>query len=821
MPSSSHKFRSNFQTYNATQMLKHYWLTSIRNLSRNKLFTAINVLGLSISVAIFLALTSYVRYQFSFDKFYEGGDKIFRVDYFEYKDGQPVLQSSRTHDRTALLIHEYVPQVEAVTRFINEKAYVFTEDVKIVDQDILFADSSFTKVFPLEMVSGDASKALIPPFTVMISQSQAHVYFGNTDPVGKVIYLNEHLAYTITGVFRDIPDQASVKFDFLLSWSTMIFNKWVSMDGTFDAPWTFTFVRMKKHIEELEPVNKRLTDMAKEHITSLQKRGHTAEYRLKPYEDLHTSADLSGEVSPGTNKALLYALILLAVFILIAAWINYVNLSLAKSLERAGEIGVRKVFGASRFAISGQFLMEAFIVASTTFLFGYGLYEMFTGPLSGILFTHLQFLETDFVSLVSFIFAFILVTAGVAFYPAHFLSRYKPVMILKNKLGSGKGKANFLFQSLMIFQLFLAVAIVGITLIAQRQVKFMQNFNSGFDAKHALTLRAPATTCSDSLRYTRYMAFRSEVLQHPAFKAGTASMNVPGQEIRFHDEGINALGMENEKKQSFWEMGIDDGYQETFGMELIAGRNFNEKEFGTTCLINESAAKALGYTSPSDAVNTKIINSAQNTLTIIGVWKDYHHQSIRKSVDPIIFYHRHPFEYGYYSFNIQSRQGDYLKTLETIFQKHYPDDQFVYYFMEDFFIQQYQADELFGSLLNLFSVISIFVASLGLFGMASLAIVKRTKEIGVRKVLGATTGNIVVMLSKSYVKLIAISCLFAFPAAYYLTSIWLDGFAYKINIAWWMILSPGLIVLIVTLLTISLQSIRAAVANPMESLRDQ
>jgi putative ABC transport system permease protein len=316
-------------------------------------------------------------------------------------------------------------------------------------------------------------------------------------------------------------------------------------------------------------------------------------------------------------------------------------------------------------------------------------------------------------------------------------------------------------------------------------------------------------------------------LQQTAFKSGTSSFNVPGQEIRFHDEGIHAVGTTNEKKQSFWVMWIDEGYQETFGMSLVAGRNFMDGEKDRNiCLINESAAISLGYKNPSDALNTTILTSdvrhgKPEALTVIGIWKDYHHQSIRKPVEPIVFYHRHPFEYGYYSFQVQSREGNYLADLEKIWNKHYPNDQFIYYFMDSFYEQQYRADELFGKLLNLFSVISIVVACLGLFGMASLALVKRTKEIGVRKVLGATVWNILVMISMDYIKLIAISCVFAFPAAYYITTQWLDGFAYKINVSWWMIVLPGVLVLLVTLLTISGQSIRAAMTNPADCMKDE
>jgi putative ABC transport system permease protein len=601
------------------------------------------------------------------------------------------------------------------------------------------------------------------------------------------------------------------------------FYGWASKDGDFSFPWTFTFVKLREHATDIAAINNELSRMATEHIRSLKDRGHTGRYELRPYLDLHTSTTLSGEIKPGINKTVLYALISLAIFILVAAWINYINLSLARSLERADEIGVRKVFGASRLTISGQFILEACILAVVTFCIGLGLYHVFTGPLSGLLFTNITFTSISFTSWLLYAAAFIAGTTLIAFYPANFISKYKPVMILKNKLGTGKGKANILHQGLMAFQMFLAVAIVGITFIAGRQIKFMHEFDSGFSAGQTINLRGPASTNSDSLRYTRFTSFRDDVLQHAAFKSGSASMNIPGQEIRFHDEGIHAVGSGNEKKQSFRVMWVDEGYQETFGMTLLGGRNFNSQEAGkrNTCVINETAARALGYTIPTDAVNTTMLTGDNKPVTIVGIWKDYHHESVRKPVEPVIFYHRHPFEYGYYSFNVQARDGDYLTVLEQIWRKHYPNDQFIYHFLDSFFEEQYRADELFGKLLSVFSVISISVASLGLFGMASLAMVKRTKEIGVRKVLGASVLNIVMLLCKNYIKLIAVSCVFAFPVIYYLTHRWLEGFAYKVTISWWMIVLPGAMVLAVALLTIATQTIRAATANPTRSLKEQ
>ena len=802
-------------------MLRHFLNTAFRNLYRNKLFTSINVLGLSIAAGVFLALASYVQYHFSFDKFYDDGDRIFRVEYFEYQEGLPVLETARTHDRTALVVHDYVPEIESVTRLYHEKAYVWTEHVKIVDQDMLFADSSFLKVFKLNLING-SHESLEAPLSVMISESQSRVYFGDEDPMGKTLFFNERLPFVVTGVFEDIPATTSVKFDFLLSWSTMPYYGWITKDGEFTTPWAFTFVRLKKSASDIGEINKRLESLAMDRITTLKNRGHTARYALRPYESLHLESGLSSEINPGINPTLLYALLSLGLFILIAAWINYVNLSLARSLDHADEIGVRKVFGASRMIIGGQFLLEAAIISVLTFFIGYGLFRLFVGPMKSVIFNSVDLFPSAVPGLSWYFLGFVLITTLVSFYPAQFISRFKPALILKNKLGGGRGQASVLHNALMIFQLFVAITILSITIIAANQISYIRSFDSGFDSRQTVALRAPASTNSDSLRYVRYSSFRNEVLQNKAFRSSTSSMNIPGQEIRFHDEGIHAVGSSNLKKQSFWVMWVDEGYQETFGMKLVGGRNFHQHELNSNnCLINEQAARDLGYPNPADAVNTTLLVSGDRAVTVIGVWKDYHHESIHKPVNPIVFYHLHPFEYGYYSFNVLAGETHFLDDLKSVWDKHYPNDQFVYYFMDRYFAEQYKADELFGRLLNIFSVIAILVAALGLFGIASLAMVKRAKEIGIRKVLGASVPNLLFMLSKKYVQVIAISCAFAFPLSFYLMTRWLQNFSYKISISWWMIVLPGVLVLVATLLTISIQSVRVALANPVDSLRDQ
>jgi putative ABC transport system permease protein len=794
-------------------MIKHFWLSAIRNLSRSKTFTFINLIGLSLSIATFVALLSFVAEQFSYDNFLTDRDRIYRVEYTEFQSGEPVLQTARTHSRAAFIIAEYLPEVERVARIYPERALVFNENTRITDQKVFFADSSFFQVFGFPLVSGSPSESLTAPNSMMVSETQAKNYFGDEDPLGKTLYFNEHLPFTITGVFKDIPRNSSLEFDFLISWSTITNYGWGSREGDFHFPSLFTFVKLNDKVRETDRVGKALAKMATDHITSLPDRHHTGEYSIRPYKELHLATTLTGEMQPGTSEALLFGLLSLGIFILVTAWINYVNLSIAKSISRANEIGVRKVFGANRLAISGQFVMEAMVLALITCVSGFVLYQIIANMFDMEVATGYKFWSLCFASII-------LGTLLAAVYPAHFMSRYKPVMILRNRLGSTKSNRNFLHRALLTFQVFLAVSIIGITMITSRQINYIRTFDIGFNASQTISLRGPASTNSDSLRQKRFLAFKDEVLQRHQFQAATASFNIPGEELRFHDEGIVAVGGKNDKKSAFWIGWIDDGYVKTFGLTLLGGRNFERDEKGNTCLINERGAIALGYTNPLDAIGTAIIDASNDKHFIIGVLKDFHHESIRKPLVPMLFFARHPYEFGYYTVRAEAG-GDYIPVLQEVWRKHYPNDPFIHYFMDSFFARQYRQDEFFNRLLGFFSVISIAVACLGLFGMASLSMVKRLKEIGIRKVLGASLPGLLVMLSREYLLIILVAVGLALPVSAYFTDLWLENFTYKFQGGWAVWITPGLVVIAVTLLTVSLQSIRAALVNPVDVLKGE
>ncbi len=765
---------------------------------------------------------NYVTYEFSYDSYLPNAESVYRVDYFESQANEVVVKSARTHTGLSTFLQENMPEAEHVAKMYNENCLLFNQKAKGYQKGA-WVDSSFLNVFELKLLSGNREKALSAPNMMAISQSLAKVYFGEADPIGKSIYLNEHIPFVITAVFADLPDNTAVKFDFLISWSTL---EEILYDGPqrgdFRNPWVFTYVKLNSNVKDMAKVEAQLEKIAADNVPDLREKNLKGFYKLRPVREIHFAKGMTGEPIPGRDKAILYALICVAFFILVAAWINYINLSLAQAFQRAEEIMVRKVYGAKVSHIINQFIVEALIISLVTALAGLGLYFLFVNWLSGYLSATFYITQGMNYRWLWYLILIIALSVASAIFPARLIARYNPAFILKRQYRLRESKS-LIKNGLVVFQMLLSIFTIGCTIIANMQINYMQSFDVGFNTSHTISLVGPASKNTDSLRYQRFLAFRDEILKSSAFVAGTASMNIPGEELRFHDESIRLVGSQNDKKRTFWTSNTDDGYLKTFGLKLLAGRNINENDkHDRNCMINATAAKALGFQNPEDAVNAQFLNRHNKKRTIVGVIQDFHHESLRKNVEPVVFYFDHPFEFGYYTFKTGSaNRASTLKHLERVWKKHYPDDPFVYYFMDSFFNKQYQEDVVFSKLLKLFSIMSIIVASLGLLGLASLTVVKRTKEIGIRKVVGASVPRILMLLSKEYIQLVLISFAIILPVFYYAATQWLQIFSYRITLEWWMFILPGTIVLVIACLVVSGQALKAAITNPVRSLRTE
>ena len=797
-------------------MLKHYFKTAYRNLLRRKLFTVLNITGLSLGIALFLVLINYARYEFSYDSSIPNAENVYRVDYYEYQHNDPILQSSRTHSGLAPRIKAEIPEVGTVAKAYFENCLIFNDNAR-ANQRIYWADSTFTSVFGLKMLEGDKATALVAPHTMIISKSQADVYFGKTDPMGQKIYLNESVPFTITGVFADLPVNTSINCSIVVSYTTLNVMLKMSELGNFDTAWDLTFLSLKPGAN-VAAVNSKLKKIATDNIASLRTRNLTGEYKLRPLRQLHFSTGLQGEVEPGRSKTLLYALICIAIFILLAAWMNYVNLSMAQSFQRAEEIVIRKVYGAGMGTITRQFIVEAVLIGLATSLLGFILYHLCVYFLSG-------YLSDDF-SLTqqgSTWYWYLTILAGTllaSVFPARFIARFKPAFILKKQFNHGN--KHYLKNGLILFQLFLSILTIGCTIAAYKQINYLQNFDLGFNTSQTISLRAPSSLNEKAVKFDRYKAFKNELLANSAFIDGTATVNIPGQEIMYHSESLKLAGGYNEKKESIYVGNADEGFIPTFGLKLIAGRNIDEGDKWHGCLINESAVKAFGFADAVKAVNAEILNPDSSKTRIVGVVQNFHQESLKKGIDPIIFTYQHPTEFGYYTFRIKSanRLG-VIDKMREVWSKHYPNDPFVYYFMDEFFARQYKNDMLFGKLVGIFSIMCIVISGLGLFGLTSLTVIERTKEIGIRKVVGASVWRILMLLSKDYLKLVSIAYVIATPLFLYIIYSWLQTFNYRISLEWWMFIIPGISVFVISWLIVCVQSLKTVVANPVKSLRTE
>lgn len=796
----------------------HYLTVALRGLKRRRFATTVNLLGLSLGIATFLIIVSYVRYELSYDSYVPNAEAIYRVDYEEYQDHEVILRSAKSHEALSSDVTHFIPQVTHATKALYEDCLLFNNTAKSHEKG-LWVDSTFFNVFQLKLLQGNAAKALVAPHTMVIARSKAKAFFGDKDPMGQVIYFNEWLPFTITGVFEDVPANASVQYSFLISWTTILelYHK-TDGHGTYKSTPTYTFVTLAPGAN-IATVNQQLTHIANTNIPSLKERNLTAGYSLTPLRQLHFSTGRVGEIEPGSNKFMLYALVSVAIFILIAAWVNYINLSLAQSFQRANEIVIRKVYGAGLMQISNQFLAEAVIIAAITALTGFGMYLLLTAALSGYLGSGFRLTQHLSLHTFGYLLAAMAVVILISLYPARIIARYKPAFILAKQYIKGNNR-NYFTNGLLVFQLCLSIFTIAATLVAFRQLHFIRHFNVGFNTENTISLRGPASRNTNDMRHAWYKAFRADAMNNSQMVAGTACLNIPGQEIRKHDETIRLAGGNNDKKYTYWIANIDEGYLPVFGLTLLAGRNITETDKGNGCLVNEAAIKALGFTNPANAVNATIISGKDSRIHIVGVIQDYHQQSVRKAVAPVIFEFRHPKEFGYYTFRVKAAdRSGVLAHLNQVWHKHYPDDPFEYYFMDDFFARQYKDDQLFSKLLGLFSIISVTVAALGLLGMAYFTIIKRLKEISIRKVIGASAWKLVLLVSKDYIRLVILAFIITVPMVWFCVRQWLGTFAYRIDLQWWMLLLPGVAVLLVAWAVTSLRALKAARMNPIIHLK--
>lgn len=816
-------------------MIKNFFVISLRNLLKRKGYTTLNVLGLTIGITCCLLIFQYVSYERSYDTFQKNSSRIVRIRLDEYKQGKLLWQSATSYPAFGPLMKKDYPEVENYCRLIDDELLLSNDakNVKFSEKKGYFADPSSISMLGVDLVAGNNATALDAPNKIIISQSMARKYFGATDVVGKTLQSHgdgraKPDTYQITGVFKDYPKNSHLIIDYLVSYETL--RKALREQGDKNDSantaigWYDFYVYLQlKPGTDLQAFQAKMPAFAAKYVNK-RKGAKGAQFSgnklfIIPFSNIHLYSNYNQEAEVNGSGSAVNFMFLIGFIILGIAWINYINLSTARSVERAKEVGVRKVLGAAKGNLIRQFMLENVLLNITAILlagFAVAVLTPWFNNLMG------KDVSTGFsMSAKYWLIFFAIFCTGTllsGLYPAFVLSDYKPVAVLKGAFKNTSGGL-ILRKSLIIVQFGISVVLIVGTIIVYQQVNFMRKQNLGVDIDQTLVLSG-VQSIPDSVYQDALQPFKTELLHTPGVKSMTSSSNVMGQEI-YWTNGFESLDHKELGGSTVYRLGVDYDFIPQFGMKLLAGRNFS-KDFPTDkkgAILNDRALAQMGFKDPQDAIGKKISNG--DTLTVIGVVQSFHHMGLQKPIDPQLISLR-PNARNVYSIKLQTKDlQPTVATVKALWNKYFPNDPFNYFFLDDEFNAQYQSDQRFGEMFTLFASLAILIACFGLVGLSAYNILQRTKEMGIRKVLGASVQNVVFILSKDFLLLVVLSFIIAVPVSWFIMHNWLQDFAYRITINWWVFGIAGVLAFLIALSTISYQAIRAATANPVKSLRSE
>ncbi len=802
-------------------MIKNYLTSVWRYIRKNRVFTTINVLGLVIGMTAFMLIAQYIFHELSYDKFWKNTDRVFRVQLDRYDKGELSTRWAAGCNGIGPDLKANFPEVKQYVRMHGSGALLSHGDIFFKEEGVYYTSQDFFKVFGYPLIEGEDSTALKGLNKIVLSRTMAKKYFGSEDPMGKMMRNNGKEEYMVTGVFEDLPENSHMRIDALLSFATFAklmgkkneteLNQW-----EWDGFLTYLLLDDNADVKKLEAklpayVTKREGEFLKSFNAAMV-------FHLMAISDIHLDSDFIGEFKANGSRDTVYFLSIVAVLIIVIAWINYINLSTAKSVERAREVGVRKVMGGFRNQLIQQFLVESLLLNTIAVAVAIGA-VLLLSPW----FSQLSDRELGYALLgqkMFWVFTFLLIVGGTllsGLYPAFVLSAFKPVEVLKGRF-KNSAKGVFFRKGMVVTQFIASITLIVGTYTVYTQINFMRNQKLGVNINQTVIMQSPNIV--DSTYSQKYEVFKQRLTQYAEVSAVCASTSIPGASPDWNAGGIRRLSQrENEQKQ-YRVIMMDHDFIPSYGLEVLAGRAFsgdNTNE-NKTVLLNESATKLMGFQKLEDALNDQIYFWG-DTFRIVGVLKNYRQESLKKNFEPLIFrYDKSPG--GFYSVKFNtSNVKESLSKFETQWKELFPGNPFSYFFLDEHYNKQYKADQQFGKVFGLFSGLAIFIACLGLFGLSSLTAIQRTKEIGVRKVLGASVTNILILVSRDYVLLMSIAILLATPLTWWVMNNWLSGFANRIAIAWWIFALPSLMVIVIALLTVSIHTLKAATTNPVDSLR--
>jgi putative ABC transport system permease protein len=807
-------------------MFRNYLKSALRNLLRNRTSTVINILGLALGLAAFICIGAYVRYQRSYDRMLQpAGTTVYRVESSFYRGGQMTDDWPTSTNGYALALKDHFPEIADYTRinWNNSERVVRNGDIRFREAHVCFADSNFFSFFPYEWLKGNKGTALRDVNSVVISASAAHKYFGNEDPLGRLLEISTIstvLNCRVTGVFQDPPLNSTMQFSMLLSWASS--PEWQKKTWYLHESYTFLKLVPGAHPS---PIEAGFPAMAEGYKDGESLKDLRWVIHLVPLKDIHLNAAKQYEVEAKGNRRAVQFLNILSLAILLMACINYINLSTARALERAKEVGIRKVSGALPRQLMIQFFSESFLLGSLSLVLGIAL-SILAGVLLpswlGIDHAYATVIDGSFCLMVGGVFLAAIALAGI--YPSLVLTKFEPITVLKGRYSFSRGGA-LTRKGLVTFQFVIALALIAGTLAIYRQISYMSNQYPGIEIQQTLVLKAPVSTTGYDAKAA---ALRQELKTMPGITGVTGSGAVPGREVGMFLAN-RRFGADKKDERTYEMLKVDHDFIPLYHLDIIAGRSFDRSRPADSLglVLNESSVRQFGFASPEDAIGKQVwleVNPGR-TNKVIGVVRDYHQRSLQMAYTPLILF-MDP-AYGWIPtqyFSIKVSTKDMAATLEKVrhsWERFFPGSSFDHFFLDEFYDRAYQDDRNFAKVAGLFCGLSIFIGIIGLLGLTAFSAARRTREMGVRKVLGASVGQIMSLLTWDLIYLILPAALIALPLSMMVIRQWMQGFAFRAPFSWSLLLAPVPVLILIILASTGWLTLRAARVNPVNSLKEE
>lgn len=808
-------------------MVRNYLKIAIRNLLKYRFISFINLFGLTVGLTCCLLITTYILNELSYDRYNKNADNIYRVTRtFKNSNGAVSLKLSTISPPFGYYFPSEFPQIEKMTRLLqNGPIPARYNDKMFNEKDMYFADENLFDVFSLKSIKGNPKTALSEPFSIMMTEKMAKKYFGNEDPINKVIRFNSQFDCKVSGIYESFPANSHMHPEMLLSFSTLKDSVVYGEEGLRtnwgnNSFFTYLLLPPNYNAANLEKLFPAFLDKHMANNYKGNKPSKMTELGLQKLTDIHLYSHTDYEAEPNGDISRVYIFSAIALFILLIACINYMNLSTARSALRAKEIGIRKVIGARKKELIAQFLSESVMISFTATIIALLLTWASIPWLNKVSGQQLSFqtLLQAKILIPLLITPFVIgIVSGI--YPALFMSSFQPIKTLKGLFKVGGGSISFR-KALVVTQFAISIILIITTFIVFQQLHYIQTRALGFDKERVVTMNYTNEVGK------QYESFRTELLQNTSFKDVTRSSRIPTGRL-LDNMGASVSNGDSLKPvvADIKYVNTDYDFLNTFGIPMATGRFFS-RDYGTDTLsyvLNQAAVKAIGWKNDQDAIGKDFVYGGTKGH-VIGVMKDFHFESMHQAIVPMVLIMLPPRNTYFNNLSVKISGGNTtaaLGIMERSWKKFFPETPFEYTFLDESFDRLYQSEQRQATIFTSFACIAIFIACLGLFGLSAFAISQRVKEIGVRKVLGASTGGLVGLLAKDFLKLVAVAAIMAFPIAWYAMNSWLKDFAYRVSIQWWVFIAAGVLAALIAFITVSFQAIKAASANPVKSLRTE